>query len=380
MAILTGQALAELRSGEGGVAGGDHAGVRDRVRLWLVRLVESGRLAARERLEAGDVLGALGDPRPGVGTLTLKDVALPAFDWVKIPAGTSRMGSAEDDAEARDDEKPAHDVTLETFWISRYPVTNAQFRPFVDAGGYGQRSFWSDVGWAWLQGADADLSRFPEDLRQPYAAWLARRPAERRRRPFWWDDPRRRAPSRPVVGVCWHEALAYTRWLARLCDGRPRQGRPLPAALPPSFRPALPSEAQWERAARAPESRRWPFGDEFDAAVCNTEEGGLGETSPVGIFSGGKSGFGVEEMAGNVWEWTLDRWGKSVDAPDYRYPYQAGDGRQRIETKDLRVVRGGSYFNNEKDARCAARSGDDPDLFDDGIGFRCVLSLAGSDS
>jgi iron(II)-dependent oxidoreductase len=214
-----------------------------------------------------------------------------------------------------------------------------------------------------------------EDLRKRYTDWLSARPAEKRGRPFWWDDPKWGAPTRPVVGVTWHEALAYCRWLDALLR---QEGREFPDLKGGTWRLSLPTEAQWEKAARGEKARRWPWGNEWAEDRANTSEAGLQETSAVGLFPKGKSRYGVLDLAGNVWEWTTSRWGRGTSEADYRYPYDAADGREDPGGSDPRVVRGGSWNDGRRGARSAVRDGDLPVSFDVGLGFRVVVSLADS--
>jgi formylglycine-generating enzyme required for sulfatase activity len=376
--VLAGEALLALRLPEKATGQPHFEAVLDRLRGWLRRLVETGQLAPRERLTAGDVLGRLGDPRKGVGVRAGKRVSgsIPDIDWVAIPAGPFVMGSREDDRDAYEGEKPAHTLELPAFYIARYPVTHAQYRPFVEAGGYEDPRWWTEEGWAWRGGAEADLSGIDdEDLRRRYAEWLAGRPRERRDRPFGWEDPRWGAPNRPVVGITWHETLAYCRWLeAVLWD----EGADFSALGGAAWRLSLPSEAQWEKAARGPKGRHWPWGNTWAEDRTNTAEVGLQETSSVGLFPKGKSPYRVLDLAGNVWEWTTSRWGRKISEPDYRYPYEAADGREDLSGSDLRVVRGGSWDAPQGDARCAARGGFRPVDFHAALGFRVVVSLADS--
>jgi iron(II)-dependent oxidoreductase len=174
------------------------------------------------------------------------------------------------------------------------------------------------------------------------------------------------------VGVTWYEALAYCHWLkTHLRDiGKLSVGDRL----------RLPSEAEWEKAARGSQGYRWPWDNTWQENRANTKEAGLGETSPVGLFPSGASPYGIQDMAGNVWEWTRSRWGRtSIYRPDYRYPYDPTDGREEPSGFNLLVARGGSWLDGQGDARCASRGRDHPDNFDGDLGFRVVVSLANSE-
>jgi formylglycine-generating enzyme required for sulfatase activity len=375
-AVLAGEALLELRVPVKAAEQPHYQAILRRLRQWLQQLIETGQLVPRERLVAGDVLGRLGDPRPGVGVIVIPETGLtvPDIDWVEIAAGPFTMGSRADDEQAYDEEKPAHELTLPAFRISRYPITNAQYRPFVEASGYEEQRWWTDEGWAWRQGAEADLSAIDdEDLKKRTIEWLAQRPKEKRNCPFWWDEPPWNEPTRPVVGVTWHEALAYCRWLeSRLQE----TGR-----LPTSTTVQLPSEAKWEKAARGPQAYRWPWGNDWRKDHANTAEAELKETSPVGLFPGGVSPYGVQDMAGNVWEWTHSGWGwTSGYQPDYGYPYDPHDGREKpLQGPDLPVVRGGSWDAAQWLARAASRGRYPTVYWSSRCGFRVVLSLVNSE-
>ena len=365
-------------------------GLLRRVQGRLARLVEDGHLTPRERLEAGDLLGRMDDPRPGVTTRSVGGLEVPDILWVHIPAGPFLMGSSADDTEAYDDEKPRHEVVLPDYYIARYPVTNAQFRPFVEGDGYENADYWTEQGWAWRRGAEADLSVWDdysdEDVKKNYREWLAGRPAERRDRPFYWGHARWGVPNRPVVGLTWFEAVAYTRWLKRrMADAGAglrlwRAGEVKEIAIRPQMlEVALPSEAEWEKAARGMQGQTYPWGGEWQADRANTQEAGLEQTSPVGMIPAGHSPYEVSDMSGNVWEWTRSRWGeRSVVEADYAYPYEPDDGRERLEEMKIPILRGGSWFLNQRNARCACRNGYGPDNFNNDDGFRVVVSLVGS--
>ena len=158
----------------------------------------------------------------------------------------------------------------------------------------------------------------------------------------------------PVVYVSWHDALKYCQWLTEAT------GKNI----------TLPSEAEWEKAARgANDALIFPWGNEFDAKRCNVNESGFGGTTPVGIFPNGASPYGCLDMAGNVWEWTRSLY-------DFGYPYLPNDPKRedlRAGDEIRRVVRGGSWFNDQVDARCAVRDRRLPNFRSSGYGFRVVL-------
>ena len=392
-AYLAGRALADLHFPAPARDALDFEAVFNRVRRWLASLMETpDALAIGDRARAGDVLARLGDPRPGVTVYYPEHApsAVPDILWIEVPPGPFVMGSAENDQEVWDDERPQHTVELPRFLIARYPITNAQYRPFVEGGGYDEPRYWTADGWAWRTGErEADLSAVAdEDFRRRYEQWLAQRPAERRDRPFWWEDAHWGLANRPVVGVSWYEALAFSAWLtSQIQAGRPglrvwREGETQGLETQPDHLTArLPSEAEWETAARGTDGRRYPWGDAWAEGRANTEEAGIGQTSVVGLFPGGASPSGALDMAGNVWEWTRSRWGRSsILRPDYAYPYEAGDGREALDGPDLRIVRGGSWIGGRRFAGCACRNRDVPDFFVINFGFRVVVSLALRDS
>lgn len=155
------------------------------------------------------------------------------------------------------------------------------------------------------------------------------------RQPRFWQDGRFNGPNQPVVGVNWYEAMAYAAWLAKV-TGR-------------TYR--LPSEAEWEWAARR-NRRRYPWGNEWDAKACNWQGSQLNRTNPVGLFAFRATPDGLQELAGNVYEWTATLY--------LSYPYRADDGREDPNAEGLRVLRGGSWAVDRTRVRCAYRYRNNP--------------------
>ncbi len=243
-------------------------------------------------------------------------------EYVFIPGGEFVMGSSKErvDQLVRETnqrqfclELPAHPVRLKPFYIARFPVTNREYAEFIKETGRPLRSH------------DDSLSR---SLR--------------------WDQDKRCFPEgladHPVVLVSWFDAREYCRW---------RGGR-------------LPTEAEWEKAARGPEGFEWPWGNEWQDQRCNSWESRRPGTTPVGCFSPvGDSPYGVADMAGNSAEWC-----SSLQIP---YPYRGDDGRESEEAHGRRVIRGGAFTLDRKAARCAFRDSADPGSYGPTIGFRVVF-------
>jgi formylglycine-generating enzyme required for sulfatase activity len=290
-----------------------------RVAAHLVRVLREGKLPAVERAAAGRSLAKLGDPRFRAAAWYLPDE--PLLGFVEIPEGPFLMGEGDEQ----------HELTLPAYYIARYPVTVAQFRAFVNASGH--------------QPGD------PDSLRG--------------------------AANHPVVWVSWHDALAYCTWLTETL--RRWEGTPAPLMMllrEEGWLVTLPSEAEWEKAARGTDGRRYPWGEEPDPERANYDETGIGTTSAVGAFQDGASPYGVEELSGNVWKWTRSLWGKDFSDPEFTYPYDPEDGRENLEAGNevLRVLRGGAFFDSPSGVRCAARDGYFPNYRDLTFGFRVVVS------
>ena len=178
---------------------------------------------------------------------------------VRVPAGPFVMGLPDNDLFADDHEKPRRTVELPAFWVDIYPVTNARFARFIAAGGYEVARWWAPSGWAWREASGV-------------------------RCPVCWKRPGWDGPDQPASGVSWYEADAYARWAGR----------------------RLPTDAEWEKAARGTDGRRYPWGDDWPSAAVANFDSAVGRTSPVGLFLAGVSPYGCHDMAGNVNNWVSD--------------------------------------------------------------------------
>ena len=357
-AVLAGQALAETAN-LAQVSERNQEKVA-RVKGWLVKVLAGDALPAVERAAAGVSLAALGDSRPGVG---LRADGLPDIAWCHIPAGPFLMGSnKESDSQAFGDEQPQHSVILPGYLISRYPVTNVQFAAFVAGGGYARADYWPEAAAAgfWQPGQVQDVRYYLDDdqkVQKEVRGW--------RDRPLDFGEPYNLA-NHPVVGVSWYEAVAYCRWLGEQVagSGQAAAWREQWAGLGPEIEVRLPSEAEWEKAARGSDGRRYPWGNDPDPNRANYDDTGIGTTSAVGCFPGGESPYGVAEMSGNVWEWCATKW------EDNYYNYK--DNSVIDTSNNPRVLRGGSFVGTEWGALCAFHLHNHPDLRNNNNGFRVV--------
>jgi formylglycine-generating enzyme required for sulfatase activity len=264
------------------------------------------------------------------------------------------MGSPADDELAYEDEKPQHVVDIAyDYWIARFAVTRDLFGAFVRLTGYETQA--ERDGWAWVwQVGEQSWAQVPG------ASW---------RRPLgpgsgWEPDD-----DHPVVQVCWHDAVAFCRWF---------QHQHAPGD-PAGYQFRLPSEAEWEKAARGTDGRRWPWSDTFDAALCSGRESGPQRTAPVGVCSPrGDSVYGVAGMSGNAWEWTSTLWGEDRNVPAFTYPYDPQDGREDLAAGNevWRVIRGGSFKDDARGVRAACRDIDPPAWSLGNLGFRLVYAPA----
>lgn len=223
--------------------------------------------------------------------------------------------------------RPAHTVRLAAYALGKATVTNEQFLTFIAAGGYSDQRFWSEMGWKWQRSKEVG-------------------------QPAFMQDGQFNAPDQPVVGVCWYEALAFANWLA-LDTGQ-------------AWR--LPTEAEWEAAARDSE------GDAPQPRNYNIAERGLGH--PWSVTRGTSTSWcGALDMCGNVWEWCSTRWGRNWQTQEFFYPYHAGDGREELAGSDARIIRGGSWFDPLSEAVPANRGRYLPGSRGSNIGFRLARSL-----
>ncbi|MFP4324181.1 MAG: formylglycine-generating enzyme family protein [Anaerolineales bacterium] len=278
----------------------------------LLAQLWEGHTPPPARFRAGHRLNALGDPRPGVG---LRPDDVPHIEWVEVPGGEYIYQAGEQYHE------------LPTFYIARYPVTVAQYAAFVAAGGYHDPAWWTAAGWAWRQ-------------------------KTRARHPMLWGAPKWHIGNHPVVGVNWYEASAFCTWLAEQLGLAPDMLR-------------LPSEYEWEKAARGTDGRLYPWGMRHISGAANLNETYayyhvgpfyLKRTTAVGAFVGDRSPYGAFDMAGNVREWCLT-------------PYHHIG----------RVVRGGAWFSNSHQARTVYRNWFYEANADHGVGFR-VMSVVYPDA
>ncbi len=312
------------------------------------------------RARCGDVLGELGDPR------------LEKMEWCEVPEGEFLMGCTEEEVELIIEERkaffqanalnylpeesrkwirqflPRHSVFLPKFHIRKVPITNQEFRVFWHSGGYEEKRWWSIAGIAWLNRNSEDEEKMNLD------EWRRR---NGRTEPAFGLDSKLGIPNRPVVGITWFEAMAYCAWLTEQLK--------LSRELPEGYVARLPSEAEWEKAARGTDGRNWPWGYEWEDNYANTHKTSLLTTSSVGIFCTDKSPYGVLDMAGNTTEWCHSLLAK--------YPYNPKDGRESIDTDEVRVLRGSACNLGEHSSWCAYRRSLSPDFHHFGLGFRVVI-------
>ena len=301
---------------------------RHDVRQFLARLLQAGALPFEERYQCGQYLASLGDPRFSTEANHLPDEPLQGF----VPVAEGEFGMGEQGLP----------VDVRTFYIARYHTTVAQYRAFVDAAG-----------------------SKPEDAR------------------CLQGDA-----NQPVTWVNWYEALEYCAWLGEWLASQARRrlvGPDNGGAIERNFWQGLasgdlvvtlPSEAQWEKAARGESGWTFPWGDSIDPGKANYGESGLGTVCAVGSFPEGASPYGVLDMAGNAWEWLRTLWGSDESTPQFGLPYMETDGRENLQAAPtvLRCMRGGAFPVEAARAASTFRDGVLPTSRDDADGFRVVVA------
>jgi len=238
--------------------------------------------------------------------------------FVLVSAGGFIMGGKNDNPLASETEKPQHRVELPyDYYIGRYPITNAQYNQFVLATQFQNLDDWQ------------------------------------------------KRPDHPAANITWYSARGFCQWLNQTIGKK----------LPEHWHFRLPTEAEWEKAARGEHGNEWPWGNEWDPNLCNSQESGEDRTTRVGYSPHGDSPYGAADMAGNVWEWTLSLWGTEESKSDYRYPYDPTDGREMIiaQSDILRVLRGGSFQDSYRYVRCSSRRGGFPLISWLSSGFRVAI-------
>ena len=286
-------------------------------------------------------------------------------EMVLVPEGQFLMGSTEEDvkklleldsnveASRFDVEVPQREVYLSGYLIDKCPVTIAEYKKFIESGGYKKRDYWSKAGWDYilqtkpLDGDDLNSTMGGED-------------------------------DCPVVNISWYEAEAFAKYAGK----------------------RLPTEAEWEKAARGTDGKVYPWGNEFDKTKLNCSEARIEKTTPVVKYTEGRSEYGCFDMAGNVWEWTADWFDsqyyrsaperdpqgpdKAEDDPFFGRPEDVGTSIYEFEPpgeggdtlSGCRVLRGGSWSGGGVvHIRCANRDYDEPDYKNETIGFRCARSI-----
>ena len=271
----------------------------------------SRSLPNEDAIHAAEALGQAGDPR------------LREDNWVSVGAGRFWVGSQDKDplrtnydATAAFNESPVHEVYLDSYKIGRYPITVEEYGRFIEDEGYSNQKWWKD--------------------------WASNQPKE----PLDWDT-QVLYPNRPEVGVSWFEAVAYCAWAGV----------------------RLPTEAQWERAARGTTRRKYPWGDEEPDATRANYDGRVGHATPVGLYPRGATPEGILDLAGNVWEWMSDWYDATYS------PKSPDTNPQGPSTGQSRVLRGGSWESIPWRTRTSYRDSAQPLARFNYYGFRCVKDV-----
>ena len=258
-------------------------------------------LSHEDRLLIGKKLAEFGDPRRGVG---LSSDGLPDIDWVEIPPGRIKL------------EDNDHVFEVKAFRMARYPVTNVQFEAFIKAGdGYHNEEWWKGI-----------------------------QPIDTPNQPSWQE------PNGPRETVSWFEAVAFCRWLSARTEAKIR----------------LPTEWEWQQAATGGDpSREYPWPGGWDPSRCNASQSRLNRTTAVGMYPGGATQQGLQDMLGNLWEWCLNKYDKPGQAQAILPSHDSGQ----------RVIRGGSWNYDPGNLRASFRLRNDADFRGGNVGFRLAQDI-----
>ncbi len=237
---------------------------------------------------------------------------MPPFAWIDIPAGKVTLEAGGYVPEG------GQTFDVAAFCIAKYPMTNSQYAKFIEAGGYTEKQWWTEVGW---------------DEREMYE-WME---------PRFWQDEHLNVPDHPVVSVSWHEALAFCRWLSAVT------GENI----------TLPTEQQWQQAAQGDDKHLYPWGNEWDASRCTHNPvrfSGSYHTTPVTQHEGkGDSPFGVVDMVGNVSEWCLT----------------GSSGKDHLDSRsEMRMLRSATVSDKPENLRATFRISNFPHTRYGDYGFR----------
>jgi formylglycine-generating enzyme required for sulfatase activity/3',5'-cyclic AMP phosphodiesterase CpdA len=294
----------------------------------LIHLQSSDQPTQMEdRISLGFALGWIGDPR-----LRMKQ----AERWVQfdVPSkevGVERLSSSEVVTNNRRTK-----LLAAKMWLGRYPVTNAEYRDFIEAERHAR---YQNRGQLHQEAGDA--VKLPE----------------------YSTEERFNVPNQPVVGISWHEARAFCQWLTETWNASP------PEWCKPGMVVCLPTEEEWAWAARGPEGRTYPWGEEEPTNDLANFNGTVGQPTPVGLYTRGSTPDGCSDMAGNIWEWCWD-------------PYEKDTSRGvRAGAKaKMHVIRGGSWADPARNLLASKRGKLRPEAREYDVGFRCVIRVLTADA
>lgn len=291
-------------------AGSVSAQLEQQISHAALAIIEEGQLPIPERQDAASVLSRFGDPR---------HLAM----LVKIPASTITLGS-----NTNPNSQPVHQLHIDAFHISVFPVTIQQYAAFAAA------------------------------TARPWAS------------PDQHDECKQNFPA---TDVTWHDAVAYCEWLTARWRAN--------GTISENEQVRLPSEPEWEKASSSGQDSSastdylYPWGTQWHSDAFNGDETGLNQPCAVGLFPRGRSLSGCHDMAGNIWEWCSTLWGEDMAAPSYCYPWR-DDGREAVEAPPAvrRVLRGGCFSSGRMKANCTYRGSLEPSGYWRGNGFRVVVA------